>query len=737
MWLQSSKPAGAGQKTPAPATRGLVALAVDKDKGSQSALKWTTENLVSRGQTLVLIHVLHKSFHGSANAPPDRKQQIEKHTKELFGVFHVFCTRKDIHPMDVILEDTDVSKALMQYVSGSGIENLVLGASKHGFLKRLKVMDIPTCVSKGAPDFCTVYVISKAKISSVRNASRPAPFMSPLYNQINKKNDEQQPDNNNNTNTNNNANNGPPTAAVVPKAVNSTSPAPTRHKHTPTLKDKLPTFGERNNRPSFMCNNDMEIPMRSPFDKAAGRGIQGKPFSDISDSDMDISFVSSGRPSTDASSMFNEGMDTGRTSRVSTCSSESNGFGSKANDSNSVTDFSTASLESEEGDAEMKRLKQDLQKMMDLYSTACKEALTAKQKATELQLWRIEEEKRLEETSDQEDVSKVSSEGGMRSGCSEPNASSTEEQDNGRCDFRYRKYTIEEIEEATERFAVSRKIGEGGYGPVFKCILDHTNVAVKVLRPDATQGMSQFHKEVQVLSCLRHPNMVLLLGACPEYGCLVYDYMGNGSLEERILKPGDKPALSWQVRFRIAAEVGTGLLFLHQTKPEPVVHRDLKPGNILLDDCFAAKISDVGLARLVPPTMADDVTQLRMTSAAGTFCYIDPEYQQTGMLGVKSDVYSFGIVLLQLITAKPAMGIAHHAADAFDKGTFLDMLDPVVTNWPVEEVLAMGKLALRCAQLRRKDRPDLGKEVMPELLRFKELADQSINKHMMVIAQAS
>lgn len=226
--------------------------------------------------------------------------------------------------------------------------------------------------------------------------------------------------------------------------------------------------------------------------------------------------------------------------------------------------------------------------------------------------------------------------------------------------------------------------------------------------------------------------MVLLLGACPEYGCLVYDYMANGSLDERLLKRGDKPALSWQVRFRIAAEVATGLLFLHQTKPEPVVHRDLKPANILLDDYYVSKISDVGLARLVPPTVADDVTQLRMTSAAGTFCYIDPEYQQTGMLGVKSDVYSFGIVLLQLLTAKPAMGIAHHAADAVEKGTFEEMLDPVVTNWPLEEALTMAKLALQCAELRRKDRPDLGKDVLPELLRLKQLADQSISQFMVV-----
>lgn len=225
--------------------------------------------------------------------------------------------------------------------------------------------------------------------------------------------------------------------------------------------------------------------------------------------------------------------------------------------------------------------------------------------------------------------------------------------------------------------------------------------------------------------------MVLLLGACPEYGCLVYEYMANGSLEDRLLRRGNTPPLSWQLRYRIAAEIGTGLLFLHQAKPEPLVHRDLKPANILLDRNYVSKISDVGLARLVPPSVADNVTQYRMTSTAGTFCYIDPEYQQTGMLGVKSDVYSLGIMFLQMITAKPAMGLTHHVERAIEKGTFASMLDPAVQDWPVEETMNFAKLALQCAELRRKDRPDLGKVILPELNRLRGIAEETMHPTLM------
>ncbi|CAN1262748.1 U-box domain-containing protein 52 [Linum perenne] len=378
---------------------------------------------------------------------------------------------------------------------------------------------------------------------------------------------------------------------------------------------------------------------------------------------------------------------------------------------------------------------------MEMYNNACKEALTAKSKvrtqnnvwfgqAKELQRWKIEKQQKIDmaKTVEEAALAAIKEEKAKRQAAIEAVESAQKlaerealKRKNGRkhtesiahSDLRCRQYTIEEIIDATNDFSTSLKIGEGGYGPVYRCHLDHTPVAIKALHPDAAQGRSQFQQEVDILSRIRHPNMVLLIGACPEYGCLVYEYMANGSLDDRLLRRGKTPALSWQLRFRIAAEIATGLHFLHQTKPEPLVHRDLKPGNILLDRNFVTKV-------------ADSITQYRMTQTAGTFCYIDPEYQQTGMLGTKSDIYSLGIIFLQLLTAKPPMGLTHHVQRAIDKGNFTDMLDPDVPDWPIEEAMKMAKLGIQCAELRRKDRPDLKEVLMPELNRLRDIAEEKM-----------
>ncbi|CBI18425.3 unnamed protein product, partial [Vitis vinifera] len=680
--------------------RGIVAVAIDRDKGSQHALRWATERLLTKGQTVVLIHVL-KISPTSIEHHPVSSHKEKMNVKDLFVTFHCFCRRKDIHCLDILLEDTDIPRALIEFTNHAAVDNLILGASsKYSFIRRFKISDVPGSVSKGAADFCTVYVISKGKISSVRNASRTAPHVSPLHSHIQNK-------------VNNNA-------------IANPVEAPSSHS--------ISIRAEKISSKPHSIQDDRES-FKSPFLRG-GRASNAKLGSEPLELDTDISFISSERPSSDRmSNVVYEYMDSGPTPRISSSSDHSFGsirIGPAFGDPNSLN-FSSISQESGRTscsstsmvkvEAEMRRLKLELKQTMDMYSTACKEALSAKQKAVELQRWRMEEERRLEEARLAEEAAMAivekekakcraaidAAEASQRLAELESQRRDMKKVINNLAqnDIRYRKYTIEEIEEATEFFSESRKIGEGGYGRVYKCYLDHTPVAVKVLRPDASQGRSQFQKEVEILSCIRHPNMVLLLGACPEYGCLVYECMAKGSLDDRLFQLGNTPPLSWQLRFRISAEIATGLLFLHQTKPEPLVHRDLKPGNILLDYNYVSKISDVGLARLVPRS-----------------------YQHTGVLDVKSDVYSFGIMLLQVITAKPPMGLTHQVEQAIENGTFKEILDPAVPDWPVEEALSFAKMALQCAELRRKDRPDLGKVILPELNRLRELAEENMNQTM-------
>ncbi|WVZ10050.1 hypothetical protein V8G54_014580 [Vigna mungo] len=292
-------------------------------------------------------------------------------------------------------------------------------------------------------------------------------------------------------------------------------------------------------------------------------------------------------------------------------------------------------------------------------------------------------------------------------------------------DTRYRKYTMDDIKIATKFFSEDLMIGEGGYGKVYKCNLDHTPVAVKILHKDAINKKEEFLKEVEILSQLHHPNMVLLLGACPENGCLVYEYLENGSLEDYLLNKNRKPSLPWFFRFRIVFEMACGLSFLHNSKPEPIVHRDIKPGNILLDKNYVSKIADVGLAKLLAEVSPDNITEYRESVLAGTLHYMDPEYQRTGTVRPKSDVYAFGVITLQLITGRQARGLIMIVEDAIRNGSFRDFLDASAGDWPLDETMELAQVALKCTALRCRDRPELDTEILPLLERFSNAANAS------------
>lgn len=200
--------------------------------------------------------------------------------------------------------------------------------------------------------------------------------------------------------------------------------------------------------------------------------------------------------------------------------------------------------------------------------------------------------------------------------------------------------------------------------------------------------------------------------------------MENGSLDDRLNQKNNTPPIPWFERFRIAWEVASALVFLHSSKPKPIIHRDLKPANILLDHNLVSKIGDVGLSTMLnlDPSVS---TIYNETGPVGTMCYIDPEYQRTGVISPKSDVYALGMVILQLLTAKPAIAITHLVETAIHDKNLKDVLDPKAGFWPLEETRQLAELGLSCAELRRRDRPDLKEQVVPALERLKEVADKA------------
>ncbi|XP_058202436.1 probable LRR receptor-like serine/threonine-protein kinase At1g07650 isoform X7 [Rhododendron vialii] len=284
-----------------------------------------------------------------------------------------------------------------------------------------------------------------------------------------------------------------------------------------------------------------------------------------------------------------------------------------------------------------------------------------------------------------------------------PGSSSSKEQDLRGLDLQTGLFTYRQIKAATNNFDINNKIGEGGFGSVYKGILlDGSVIAVKQLSSKSKQGHREFVNEIGMISGLQHPNLVRLYGCCVERNqlLLVYEYMENNSLA-RALFGECQLNLEWPTRLRICIGIARGLAFLHEESILKIVHRDIKATNVLLDGDLNPKISDFGLAKL-----SEDENTHISTRIAGTIGYMAPEYALWGYLTGKADVYSFGVVALEIVAGKDNMKyrpngnyvcLLDWALVLRQKGCLMDLVDPKLgSNFNKEEAMRMTKVALLC-----------------------------------------
>ena len=285
---------------------------------------------------------------------------------------------------------------------------------------------------------------------------------------------------------------------------------------------------------------------------------------------------------------------------------------------------------------------------------------------------------------------------------------------------RAQTFTYEELEKATGGFSEGSQVGRGSFSCVFKGVLnDGTVVAVKraIMASDTKKNSKEFHTELDLLSRLNHAHLLNLLGYCEEGGerLLVYEFMAHGSLHQHLhgKNRSQKEQLDWVRRVTIAVQAARGIEYLHGYACPPVIHRDIKSSNILIDEEHNARVADFGLSLLGPADSSSPLSEL----PAGTLGYLDPEYYRLHYLTTKSDVYSFGVLLLEILSGRKAIdmqfdegNIVEWAVPLIKAGDVSAILDPVLK--PPAELEALKRIAnvsCKCVRMRGKDRPSMDK----------------------------
>lgn len=715
-----------------------VAVAVKGNRKSRYAVLWALEKFIPEGINLFkLLHVRPRITsvptptslaigHPVGNFIPIEqvrddvaaayKQEEKWKTDRLLLPFRNMCAQRRVEVEVKVIESDDVAKAIADEVASCNINKLVIGVQSQGiFTWKFKKNNLSSRISICVPSFCTVYGVEKGKLSSVRPSD--------LGSIGSTKDDSSDTGCSNSSSSSHNSSSQTDLGSAVASYSHSSSPSlPTQRLQAlsavnKTLLHLKPSSTEINH--SRCQSFDVEEQKDASSSCLSGPEVR-----------QTVSRSSSYR------SMETENQDW--------------------SDQASTTDvlpYDSSSESQVDVNFELEKLRIELRHVRGMYAIAQNEANDASRKVNDLNKCKLEEETRLSEIQlleekaielakqEKEKYETARREAECARASAEKEAAQRQEAEmkakheakekemleralNGTFQ-RYRNLTWEEIESATSSFSENLRIGMGGYGTVYKGTFHHTFAAVKVLQSKGNIQNKQFLQELEVLSKIRHPHLLLLLGACPDHGCLVYEYMENGSLEDRLYRKNNTPPIPWFERYRIAWEVASALAFLHNSKPKPIIHRDMKPGNILLDHNLVSKIGDVGLSTMLNSDPSFVSTTYKNTGPVGTLCYIDPEYQRTGLISPKSDVYAYGMVILQLLTAKPAIAITHKVETAIDEDNLAEILDAQAGDWPIKETKELAALGLSCAELRRKDRPDLKNQVLPVLERLKEVADRA------------
>ncbi|MQL97783.1 hypothetical protein Taro_030478 [Colocasia esculenta] len=280
-------------------------------------------------------------------------------------------------------------------------------------------------------------------------------------------------------------------------------------------------------------------------------------------------------------------------------------------------------------------------------------------------------------------------------------------------------FSFEAIATATYNFSDSNKLGQGGFGDVYRGVLPGgEKVAVKRLSRSSGQGLDEFKTELVLIAKLQHRNLVRLLGCCiqGEEKILIYEYMPNKSLDYFLFDPERQTMLDWSRRFDIIEGVARGLLYLHRDSRVRVVHRDLKASNILLDGEMNPKISDFGMARIFGGNQNADSTN----RVVGTFGYMSPEYAMEGLFSVKSDVYSFGVLMLEIVSGRRNnrcglmnINLLRHAWQLWTAGRAEEIVDPCIRgSSSMQQVLRCIQIGLLCVQDHAHERPTMSSVVI-------------------------